>query len=554
MEEKLSALNKNWKLLHESVITNSKTLLQTLLTNRSIPQKQANSFITPLMRDVMPDPSTIPNMQGAVKRAILAFKNKESLAIFGDYDVDGATSSSLLFHYLYALGITAPITIPDRINEGYGPKNTHIDNFAKASVSLLFMVDCGTASNSVIAYAQTKGIDIIILDHHTPSEHDIIPPLCVNPLLDKKCNLHFLCAAGVTFMFLVALQRELRSLSLGNLPDLRSFLDLVAIGTICDIVPLTHLNRAFVKHGLTLLHQSRFPGVKALAIQTSTVSEDDVGFRMGPALNAGSRMGKSNCAATLLSLTSEETANTLATTLIECNNERKNALANAMDIALYEAQKQKDHKGVVLHNDEWSPGIIGLIAARIADQLHKPTWVIAVQGDTAKGAARSPAPSLHLAHHIQKAVQQNLILNGGGHKAAAGFTIETTNIASFKDWVEQTLPKETYHPTLILDAPLPHIDLPSVWDTLAKLRPFGHCNSEPIFFAYLTNITVLKEGPRHISFTGKHEQSSINCIAFGDENSALRATINQSSSLFVACSLNYFNKKFSLRINDVKKC
>ena len=466
-----------------------------------------------------------------------ALEHNHAFGILADYDVDGATSTALLYHYLRALNHTPFVVIPHRITEGYGPKIQHIDAALKHGVHTLFMLDCGTAATDVIAHAHKHKITVIVLDHHTPAHQDTVPPLCVNPMLGHA-HLHTLCAAGVTFMFLVALQRALRS-TYTDLPDLHTFLDLVAIGTICDVVPLVGLNRVFVQRGLALLKTSRFPGVQALVQASGASTEDDVGFRIGPTLNAGSRMGERDTAARLLMCSNPHEAHILCQTLTNTNQERKKLLHSCMQEAYDLAKSTSHHQHIVLHNPSWSPGVLGLIAARISDHYHKPTWVITTTMEPAKGAARSPVDDVHLAQAVHLACKDGLLHAGGGHKAAAGFTIDPKNIEAFQAFLDKHIPYTPQPPTLAIDGPLPSTNLVLLNQLLQPLRPFGHHNAAPCFIAqHVTNITPYKSGERHSIFQALYQGKPLRLVRFAEETCPVRQYLENATTAHIAGFLN----------------
>ena len=544
-----SARGHTWSL-SQTELPCDNTLHTRILQARNIQEDALNAFLEPSFKNNMPDPDTIPNMHAAVAHTAQHITSTHTFGILADYDVDGGTSSALLHHYLQTLGHNPFIIIPHRLNEGYGPKPHHIDQAKKHGVQTLFMLDCGTAAHDVIAYAHTHAMAVIVLDHHTPAHNEPLPPLCVNPMLSSDTTLHILCAAGVTFMFLVALQRHIRAHT-EQLPDLHTFLDLVAVGTICDMVPITGLNRVFVKRGLPLLPASRFPGLHALVHTTNTTTEGDVGFRLGPVLNAGSRMGAHDAAARLLTTTSHKAAETLCATLLRHNEERKNILQSATQEGLDLAQKQRNRQCIVIHNNKWSPGILGLIAARVSERLHKPTWVITNKDQIAKGAARSPITSIHLAHIIHKALEIKVLQSGGGHQSAAGFTLPQDSIETFQRFLEENTLYEHTPPTLTIDGLLPTHDMQLVAAYIAPLRPFGMNNPEPCFMLpHVSNIKPYKSGARYSILSGTYKNNLIRLVRFADTSCPVRTHLENTHTCTVAGVINTSERFSSFIVHD----
>ena len=508
----------------------------------------------PLLRTLMPDPDTIPGLRKSLARLLSGLKNNEKIGIFGDYDVDGAASTALIFHYLKA--IDHPIKnfiIPCRINEGYGPKNNHFDIFAEQGVSLVLMVDCGTAAHDVLLYAKTLHIDVIVLDHHTPPQDAPLPSFCVNPHLSKDPALHMLCAAGVCFLFLVALQRALRKRKqYRKLPDLLTYLGIVSLATVCDVVPMQGLNRALVTHGLQNLTHPQFPGMLALTEMFPNLTESSMGFTAGPLLNAGSRMGHHRLAAELLTSETLEQAHLIAQQLSDLNHQRKESTENALITAYHLAAHQENQNFILLSHPDWSPGIIGLLAARIADRYYKPTLVIAEKHPVSKGACRNPIPSFYIAHILHKSVQENIALSGGGHQAAAGFSIEPKNIPTLKNFLTHHTPSPQNDPILNITTTLPlHTSLETINESMQSLRPFGHKNRAPLFLVKNTSCHSIKNtGKKHISFSIVYHNLVFSCTAFGNPESPLIQAIKSHTTLHFAVSLNQYKQFFSLIIED----
>jgi len=528
-------------------------LVQAIAQHRFPNPLDREQFLNPSFKELMPDPSTIPHMDEAITHAIQALETPKSIAILADYDVDGGTSAALLSHYISHICHHTPLLIiPHRITEGYGPKKSHVDQCLQYNIQTLFMLDCGTAAHDVVTYAHTHGITVIILDHHTPADPNDIPTICVNPMLGKNSTLQSLCAAGVTFMFLIALQRALRSsATLQQLPDLHTYLDLVAVGTLCDMVPLVQLNRVFVQRGLQRLSTSPFPGMRALIQTLKTIDEGAIGFQVGPMLNAGSRMGSHDAAAQLLTTQNSDQADALCAHLLEQNTQRKKLLQDSLVHALEQAAYQRQHHHIVLSHAQWSPGILGLIAARVSEHFHKPTWVITHTSSPAKGAARSPIHALHLAHIIHHATQQNVITNGGGHRAAAGFTIPQGSIEHFREWLNTHYTYTSAPPSLTIEGPLPSPHIHAIHQAIDQLRPFGMGNPEPCFvLPNVTNMTVHKQTDTYALYNGTYQGTRIRFARFADASCPIRAHCAHQNTTHIAGTLNVSGPYASIHIKD----
>ncbi|VAW16359.1 Single-stranded-DNA-specific exonuclease RecJ, partial [hydrothermal vent metagenome] len=359
-----------------------------IMAARGVETGEAKSFLDPSIREMMPDPSTMTDMDKFAERLAKAVESGEKIALFGDYDVDGASSSALMLRYLRSFSLDVIWHIPDRIFEGYGPNIPAIDKLAGEGASLLILLDCGTTSFEPVAHAKTKGLDVLILDHHLADEQLPACDALVNPNRpDDLSGLGYLCAAGVTFMALVATSRVLRQSGRDNLPNLMELLDLVALATICDVVPLKGLNRAFVVRGVEIMRMGKNPGIAALALAariSGPIAAGHLGFMIGPRINAGGRIGDAGLGTRLLATTSEEEAMLIAASLDELNAERQSIEANAVEEAIAvaeaeigtgeglaveglatEALASEGPAILVLASQNWHPGVVGLVAARL---------------------------------------------------------------------------------------------------------------------------------------------------------------------------------------------
>ena len=409
-------------------------LLARLLAARGIRPNEADAFLNPRLRELMPDPAVLADMEAATDRLARAVAKKEPVAIFGDYDVDGAASAALLAEYLRALDVPVRIHIPDRISEGYGPNAAAVTALFVEGARLLVCVDCGTGGHAPLEAARELGLDVVVLDHHAASE--TLPPTAalVNPnRLDDLSGLSHLCAAGVVFLTLVALNRRLRAAGhFATMPEprLTDGLDLVALATVADVVPLVGLNRAFVVQGLTVMRARWRPGLAALFDAAGLSAPPEawhLGYLVGPRINAGGRIGDAALGARLLGCSDPGEAQTIAAELDRLNRERQ--VIEAQAVAEAEAESDRllmlDPERAVLsaHSADWHPGVVGLVAARLKERFGRPAFAFALRPDgSAVGSGRS-IPGADVGRAVQKAVAAGLALKGGGHAMAAGATL-----------------------------------------------------------------------------------------------------------------------------------
>ena len=507
-----------------------------LLSIRKIKKEDIYSFLNPVVKNYIPNPNILTDMEKSSLRTYEAIIKNEKIGIFGDYDVDGASSTALLGNYLKELNLDFDIYIPDRKKEGYGPSIQSFKEFLTKKIKLIFTVDCGTLSFEAIDFAKKNNIDVIVLDHHQseiklPNAFSIINP----NRFDDKSNLQNLCAAGVTFMFLVALNRELRIKKWFqnnniNEPDLINYLDLVSLGTVCDVVPLTGLNRAFVKQGLKIIKLKKNLGIKTLLDICKIESKPTIyhlGFMLGPRINAGGRVGKCSHGANLLLNKDPKKSYLLATELDQFNEERKILEANLLQKILNETKKNIDDPVLILSGKNWHEGVIGIVAARLKDKLNKPVILISLENNIGKASARS-ITGFDIGSVIISAANENILIKGGGHKMAGGFSIKIENIDKFKDFVirrfkniNENISKEK--PIYLDDVISPSAINLEFFNKVALLSPFGPGNPEPKFaIENLKTINGKIVGDKHIKSTllGK-DGSIIKTIAFNSVNKDL---------------------------------
>ena len=564
----LSLSGKNWilkKFNNEEISYlkdnfNLDEITSKLLSIRKVKREEVVSFLNPLIKNFLPDPNSLIDMRKSTLRTFTALVKKEKIGIFGDYDVDGATSTALLGKYFSELKIPYEIYIPDRKKEGYGPSVKSFELLIKKKVKIIFTVDCGTLSFEAIDYAKRNNIDVIVLDHHQseinlPKAYSVVNP----NRLDDKSELQYLCAAGVTFMFLVSLNRELRFSEWFKKnkiiePELINYLDLVSLGTVCDVVPLVGLNRAIVKQGLKILKKKKNLGLKTLVdickIETNP-SIYHLGFMLGPRINAGGRVGKCSHGANLLLNTDPKNAFKLASELDQFNKERQLLEKDLLQKILSQTSNCLNDPVLILSGSNWHEGIIGIVAARLKDKFNKPVIIISIDGEIGKASARSIV-GFDIGSVIISATQNQLLMKGGGHKMAGGFSINVKNIQKFKDFVlrkfrniNEDLTKEK---PLFLDSIISPTALNlDFFNKVNALAPFGSGNPEPKFIIQnLKTINGKIVGEKHIkSVLIGLDGSSIKTIAFNVVESDLGAYLIKKSN-------KTFNIAGKLSLNEWK--
>jgi single-stranded-DNA-specific exonuclease len=472
-------------------------ILSRVLAGRGIGPDTSEAYLDPSLRRLMPDPSCLKDMDAAADKIARAIDRRDKIAIFGDYDVDGAASSALLADYLEACGVSPIVYIPDRIFEGYGPNVAAIQGLAAAGARLLITVDCGAMSHEPLAEARRLGLDAIVLDHHQAPE-TLPDALVVNPnRQDDVSQLSQLCAAGVVFMTLVAINRILRDggfFSVRPEPDLLAGLDLVALATIADVAPLTGLNRAFVAKGLAVMRTRARPGLTALfdiAKVDGPPNSYHLGFLIGPRINAGGRIGDAALGARLLSIVDPDEAMRIAKELDRLNRERQVLESGALDEAEAQALSiiGSDEAGatVMVASDSWHPGVVGLVASRLKDRFQRPAFAITWSngGECGTGSGRS-IPGVDLGCVVRAAVAAGILVKGGGHAMAAGITIRPGRVEDFRVFLEATLAGKVAEgragQVLLIDAALTAAGAtPALIAALERAGPFGSGNDEPVF-------------------------------------------------------------------------
>ncbi|SJZ49819.1 single-stranded-DNA-specific exonuclease RecJ [Consotaella salsifontis] len=507
-----------------------------ILAARGIAAEAAAEFLAPSLRALMPDPSCLTDMDKAAKRLAAAIERRERIAIFGDYDVDGASSAALLVRYLARFSMTPLLRIPDRITEGYGPNPAAMRELAADGASLIVTVDCGTTSHEAIATAKGAGCDVVVLDHHQTGPALPAADAIVNPnRQDDLSGLGYLSAAGVVFLTLVAVSRELRARGarLSDLPDLLAMLDLVALATVCDVVPLKGLNRAFVVKGLQVLRRQENAGLRALgrlARISGPVDCYHLGFLLGPRINAGGRIGDASLGSRLLTLDDEAEATEVAERLHALNEERqameRAMLAEAEAEVASEIGQSEGPPVLIAASSSWHPGIVGLIAARLKERYGRPVFAIAFGADgRGTGSGRS-IDGFDLGALVRAAVADGLLVKGGGHGMAAGITIERERLGDFRAFAESRAASDVASlvasDALKLDGAVSAMGLTlDLWNKIEAAGPFGAGHSQPVLVLprhRVANSAVVGQGHVRATLKGA-DGASVSAIAFRAETS-----------------------------------
>ncbi len=492
-----------------------------ILVRENVAPDEARSYLQPKLRNLMPDPSSLLDMDKAVERFVKALDNNEQIAVFADYDVDGAGSAAQIIWWLRAAGRTASLYVPDRSREGFGPNADAMRTLAE-SHSLIICVDCGTSAHAAIAAAE--GADVIVMDHHAGEE--TLPPAyaVVNPnRQDESTELVYLCAAGVVFMFLVALNRKLREF--GRTPcDLQDMLDLVAIATVADASPLVGLNRALVRRGLAVIRSRARPGIRALADVSKLNSPPDsyhLGFVLGPRINAGGRIGTADLGARLLATDDQDEADYLAEQLETFNSARRNMADKATDeaIEMYE-NAQSGAPLVWAASKDWHPGVAGIVSARLSEAARRPAVVIAVGAATGKGSARSVA-GVDIGAAVIRCRNEGLLISGGGHKMAAGLEVRAEMIETAMGRLTEMVAHLGTNPDLtpgfhVDGAIQPEAVTVELIESLEAAGPFGSGAPAPRFALPNLRVTFRRwVGTGHLQLRLSGETGrSVDAIAF----------------------------------------
>jgi single-stranded-DNA-specific exonuclease len=525
-----------------------------IMAGRGIGLDQAPAYLEPSLRAAMPDPSCLKDMEPAVERLVRALKGGETIAIFGDYDVDGATSAALLARFLATVGQAPRIYVPDRLTEGYGPNGAALRRLRAEGVGLVVTVDCGITAFEALDEAAHCGLDVIVVDHHAaeprlPTASAVINPNRVDQAEPDagRHRLGALAAVGVAFLLAVGLNRALRAAGWYRdagrpEPDLLRLLDLVALGTVCDVVPLAGLNRALVAQGLKVMAQRGNPGLTALCDVARVDARPEAfhaGFLLGPRVNAGGRVGEAGLGAKLLSSDAPAEVLEIARRLDAYNDERRAIEADVLDQALNQiADGIAPDQGLVMALGEgWHPGVIGIVASRLKERTSLPALVIAIDSESGigKGSGRS-VPGVDLGAAVIAARQSGLLINGGGHAMAAGLTVATKRIEDLRAFLSErigaALEAISYRPALGFDGAIqPGGATVDLMREIERCAPFGAGNPQPRFAvpgAQIAKADVVGEGHVRCALRGL-DGGRLKAIAFRAMESELGPALLQAA-------------------------
>jgi single-stranded-DNA-specific exonuclease len=516
-----------------------------IMAARGVQLDEAEAWLDPTLRDLLPDPSHLKDMDRAAERIATAIQAGEIVAIFGDYDVDGATSTALLQRFLEAAGGRVMTYIPDRIKEGYGPNAPALLSLQRRGAALAITVDCGITAFEALEEAAEGGLEVIVVDHHVAEPRLPRALAVVNPnRLDDDSPHGQMAAVGVAFLLAVAVNRVLREAGWYAdrvAPDLRQWLDLVALGTVCDVVPLTGVNRALVAQGLKVMARRGNQGIVALA-DISRMNEAPeawhAGFLLGPRVNAGGRVGEAGLGTALLTAPDYATALPLAQQLDAHNTERKNIEATCLEQAIAQIEDATMHDGLVYAVSEgWHPGVIGIVAGRLKERFNRPACVVAMADGVGKGSGRSVA-GVDLGTAIIAARQEGLLISGGGHAMAAGFTVAADRQDAFREFLAGRIVAQTGDGGPVAELGLDGVLQPrgatvELAGVLRKLAPFGAGNREPRFAISAARIAKADVvGGDHVRciLTGE-DGGRLKAIAFRCADRPLGQLLLQSSGL-----------------------
>ncbi|MCY4151942.1 MAG: single-stranded-DNA-specific exonuclease RecJ [Aestuariivita sp.] len=508
--------------------------LARVLARRNVAPQVAEQFLNPKLRDLLPDPLVLKDMRTAADRLLKALNSDQRIAIFADYDVDGAAGAALLIEWLRPMGKQATLYIPDRIREGYGPNAEAIASLAKTH-ELIICVDCGMTAHAALSAAAKA--DVIVLDHHQGDE--LLPPALaiVNPnRADEPDEFGYLCATAVVFLMLVDVGRLLRNLGIKS-PDLMAMLDLVALATVADVSPLVGLNRALVRQGLKVMSRRRRLGLSALADVAglgAAPTASHLGFQLGPRINAGGRIGTSTLGVRLLTSSDPAEAAAIALKLDQLNAERRDIELVIETTAVTQAEKRGvDGPLVWAAGEDWHQGVVGIVASRLREKTGRPAVVIGFNGKVGKGSARS-LPGVNIGAAIVRLVHEGLLVGGGGHRMAAGLTVERKNLELAMARLAQLLRRQGSDRDASLDLRLDGLITPRAitFDLVSALNeagPFGSAAPAPMFAVPDLKVKFAKPlGNGHVKLLfADSDEMTIDGIAFGVLDSELGQSLSQ---------------------------
>ncbi|MCB1784419.1 MAG: single-stranded-DNA-specific exonuclease RecJ [Alphaproteobacteria bacterium] len=509
-----------------------------LLLARGVEAEMIPAFLNPTLKDNFPDPFSLAGMHEMAEGLAGAIENGKNIAIFGDFDVDGATSSATLFRYLKGLGIVAPIYIPDRLSEGYGPNIEALRKLKEQGTEILMMLDCGTTAFDVVQAGADMGLKIVILDHHEAEENLPSAWHIINPKRkDDTSGLTMLAAVGVTFMSCVAINNRLRERGFfkkNNIkePDLRALLDIVALGTVCDMVPLTSINRLLVRLGLSMSTKTTNPGLLALmqvSGVTAPISTYDAGFALGPRINAGSRIHKADLGARLLCTDDPEEASNIAWMLNDCNDKRKDIQQQMEQEAIHmvESGNMQNDPLILVDHEDWHPGLAGLVAGRLKEKYAKPSCVVTYAHDLSgkkegRGSGRS-VPGIHIAQAFIDARAAGFLEKGGGHAMAGGFTVLPEKLPELREFLKNHIKAQIDSDTPQIETEIDGVlTVRGATTALISLLqdhigPFGQNHAEPLFVfpnVRIVSVDVLKNSHVRVMISGEEGGARLKAMAF----------------------------------------
>lgn len=504
-------------------------IVAQVCASKSLSIDEISSYLYPTLKNDLPNPFTLLDMEKAASRMATAILNHEPIGLMGDYDVDGATSTALLKMFLIKCGIEVYCYIPDR-EDGYGPSAKKMHEYKALGCNVVATLDCGMTAFDPIEEGRMLGLDVIVLDHHeadekrTPNAYAIVNPKRLDENPKHPC--HYMAAVGVVFEFVVALNSILRSKGFYKdkpEPNLIEFLDLVAFGTVCDVVKLQGVNRLLVKSGLVQMKTGRNMGLKALSdlVKLSEAPTTyHLGYVFGPRINACGRVGKSDIGMKLLSSHDAVTASVLAQELESLNNLRREIETTVLLEAIEQVEKEPlETPFIVVQGENWHQGVVGIVAGRLKDKYNLPVFALSVEADEIKGSSRS-VQGVDLGTLVMNAIQNGILSRGGGHPMAAGFSLKKENLQAFKDYLKDAIQPEMIQNDgsilevdAVIDIQAANLEL---MDNVALLAPFGESNPEPIFVlkdVFISRATVLRNGHISCTLTSKSGKS-MNAIAF----------------------------------------
>lgn len=550
-----------WNTKNEIKPSSLESLSLELLQKRGLSKKEAKDFISPDYDRGLGDPFLIAGMDIAVDRIMSALSEGEQVAIYGDYDIDGLSASALLYDALSQMGLKTRLYIPDRFEEGYGLNSKALKKLKDEGANLVISVDCGTTAHEQAKYAKQIGLDLIITDHHEPDGDAPKGAIaCINPKLQKNSPFRDLAGVGVAFYLVRALQKKSKLIEQGREKWL---LDLVALGTICDVVPLSGVNRILAKYGLLVINKSKRPGMRALAdssgVEISKITESDLGFKIGPRLNAAGRLTHAKKALDILTAEKYDTARPLADELNELNNTRRQATQSVYEEANKQAKAYKRDPILVLSSADWSHGIVGIVASRVSEKWHKPAILLQEMNEDSKGSARS-----YGCFNIIEAIRscEAILKSFGGHSFAAGLKLDTENIKELRyrlnKYALTNMDPENNIKVLEVGINLPS-ELASLelYDAINGLAPFGNNNKKPYCRSIfeVSEIKLVGSDASHLKLRLLDKRGEVHdAIGFGKASEYDWMKVGSSINLVFEISENIWNdnRKHQLEIVDIK--